>query len=91
MLELEFAAGDLLCPHCQERVHDVLLSAAEAAEILHVSARTLEDWRTTGKGPLYLRLGRRPHYRLSDISTWLGSARGWRSTSEESAKRVEAQ
>jgi excisionase family DNA binding protein len=38
---------------------DRLLTTAEAAERLGTSARTLEDWRQRGGGPLFRKVGRR--------------------------------
>ena len=35
-----------------------LLTTSEAAEHLGTSPRTLEDWRTRGGGPVYLKLGK---------------------------------
>ena len=39
--------------------------------MLHVSPKTLERWRVEGFGPRFIRVGRRPLYRLSDIEAWL--------------------
>lgn len=36
----------------------------------NISARTLEHWRWEGIGPLYLKLGRRVLYRISDIEAY---------------------
>ncbi len=35
-----------------------------------VSRRTLQRWRQEGKGPPYVKLGRRVAYRLADIEAW---------------------
>jgi excisionase family DNA binding protein len=48
-----------------------LLSKEEAAELLGVSPRTLEDWRLHGTGPKGIRVGRRLRYRPADIERWL--------------------
>jgi hypothetical protein len=48
--------------------------------------RTLAQWRMTGAGPTFVRLGRRVHYRAVDINAWLESpARG--STSDPGVRR----
>ena len=36
----------------------ILLTTAQAAELLNLSRRTLEDWRLRGGGPSYVVLGR---------------------------------
>ncbi len=36
-----------------------LLNTSEAASVLAVSKRTLEDWRLSGGGPTYIKLGGR--------------------------------
>lgn len=47
--------------------HDTLLIAAEAAELLRLSQRTLERHRTAGTGPRFVRLGRAIRYRRGDL------------------------
>jgi len=59
----------------------VLLTALMAAEVLHVSPKTLERWRLEGFGPRWIRVGRKPLYRLSDLIDWL-DANTVNSTSE---------
>jgi predicted DNA-binding transcriptional regulator AlpA len=64
---------------------DQLLTTAEAAALLRLSRRTLEDFRVAGTGPRYFKLG--PHrrsrvvYRKVDLETWF-SRFGFSSTSE---------
>ena len=49
-----------------------LLNTKQAARTLGVSHRTLEDWRCTGSGPRFLKLGNRMvRYRLSDLQEFL--------------------
>lgn len=51
--------------------HETLLTTAEAANVLRLSARTLEDMRWRGGGPRYLRLSRNAiRYRQSDLLEW---------------------
>ena len=49
----------------------VLYYDAEAADILRVSTRTLQMWRTKGTGPKWSRVGRLVYYRESDLIEWL--------------------
>ena len=44
-----------------------VLSAANLARRWHISLRTLERWRTAGKGPTSMMLGGSVRYRLADV------------------------
>ena len=46
------------------------LNQDQVARRWSLSARTLERWRSQGKGPCYLRLGGRVAYRLEDIEAF---------------------
>lgn len=48
-----------------------LLDSAAVAKMLQVQVETLEAWRCRGTGPAYIRVGRLPRYRMSDIEAWL--------------------
>jgi excisionase family DNA binding protein len=49
-----------------------LLTDAEAAKILHVSAGTLSVWRSTGRYRLpFVKIGRKVFYKRSDIDAWI--------------------
>ena len=43
----------------------------QAAAYLGISPRTLEDWRLTGFGPRFVKLGRRVFYRLQDLAEFV--------------------
>ena len=59
-----------------------VLSEDQAAELLGLSVRTLQRFRVDGRGPRYLKLGRkRVAYSESDLSAWLDQCRR-ESTSE---------
>lgn len=42
---------------------------------LHQQPGTLAAWRTQGRGPAYVKIGRRVFYRRSDVAAWLASRR----------------
>jgi excisionase family DNA binding protein len=46
------------------------LTQQRLAELLGVSERTLERWRVEGHGPKFVRVGRRPLYRIADVDEW---------------------
>ena len=50
----------------------ILHSTKSAAEYLNLSYRTLEKWRSQGKGPKYL-AGKKVKYRESDLDAYLES------------------
>ncbi|MEM1371842.1 MAG: helix-turn-helix domain-containing protein, partial [Pseudomonadota bacterium] len=59
---------------------DRYVTTKQAAEILHLTTRTLERKRMDGDGPTYCKLGpglrARVVYRLSDLHAWVsGQAR----------------
>ena len=59
-----------------------MLTTVEAAEVLGLSPRTLEQLRGTGAGPEYFALGRRAiRYQRRDLDRWL-AARRRKSTSD---------
>lgn len=45
----------------------IFLDQKELAKRWLRSHRTLENWRTKGKGPTYIKIGGKVLYRLSDI------------------------
>jgi excisionase family DNA binding protein len=61
------------------------LTTTEAAEILRLKRRTLEDMRITGKGPRYYKMGpgrmARVVYRRVDLDAWVDQYM-FKSTSE---------
>lgn len=46
------------------------LSQVELAQRWTISPRTLERWRWTGEGPVFLKLGGRVVYRLQDVEAY---------------------
>jgi predicted DNA-binding transcriptional regulator AlpA len=51
-----------------------LLSEKEAAELLGFSPRALQNWRTRGGGPRYVKISNRAvRYRPQDLSAWISS------------------
>jgi Helix-turn-helix domain len=52
---------------------EIPLTTDQAAPLIGVSPLTLISWRHFGKGPPYLKVGRRALYYASDIEAWLES------------------
>src|SRR5690625_8020984 len=57
-------------------VHDVvtldeLMTAADVADVLSISARTLANWRSLNMGPDYVKVGGRVRYRVSSVNIWV--------------------
>lgn len=50
-----------------------MMTQAIAAEGLTLSPRSLEKMRTTGRGPKYIKVGRRVLYDPRDVAAWLES------------------
>ena len=52
--------------------NETYLTTKQAAEILQVSAKTLESWRRTQlQGPPYCKQGHLVRYRLSDLEAYM--------------------
>lgn len=49
----------------------LVMNDVDAAAYLGMSPSTLRKWRTTGRGPAYIRCGRLKKYRLADLEAWL--------------------
>jgi excisionase family DNA binding protein len=47
------------------------LTVPEAADYLRLSKATLDQWRTAGKGPRYIKAGKRILYDTRDLDAWL--------------------
>ncbi|ROR36408.1 helix-turn-helix domain-containing protein [Curtobacterium flaccumfaciens] len=52
------------------RLDDLLTPDALAAQ-LHTTTRNLREWRTNGRGPRFVRIGRFPLYRPEAVEAWL--------------------
>lgn len=48
-----------------------LLAPERAAAYLGVSPQTLNNWRCTGRGPKFVRVGRLIRYRLEALDKWI--------------------
>lgn len=48
-----------------------VLSLSELCAYLHVSAQTIYDLRSQGRGPRGFRVGRELRFRISEIEVWL--------------------
>ncbi|MCL5734819.1 MAG: helix-turn-helix domain-containing protein [Actinobacteria bacterium] len=59
-----------------------LLDESEAAEYLHVSAKSLSQWRYQGRGPCFCKIEGCVRYVKSDLDEWILSRRR-RSTSDQ--------
>jgi len=52
--------------------HDVLTDTAGAAKLLHIPAKTLNKWRSTGQNNLpYIKIGRQIKYRTTDLKKYI--------------------
>lgn len=49
---------------------DRLLTEIQAADLLRMSARTLQAWRGQGVGPSFIQAGRAIRYRRCDVISW---------------------
>jgi predicted DNA-binding transcriptional regulator AlpA len=52
-------------------IQRIYLTAAQAAEIVQLSAGTLENWRYARKGPPWVKVGGSVRYEESALYAWL--------------------
>ena len=50
---------------------DTLLGEMRASELLGLSSRTLQAWRSRNEGPPFVRAGRAIRYRRRDLIAWI--------------------
>ena len=62
-----------------------MLNTREAADYVRLGKPTMERFRISGEGPVFVKLGGAVRYRKADLEDWLASRRT-RSTSEGGAK-----
>ncbi|WP_374967818.1 helix-turn-helix transcriptional regulator [Terrabacter sp. BE26] len=55
---------------------DRLLSPEALGELVDVPIATIYKWRSTGRGPKGLRVGKHLRYRMSDVEAWLDACAG---------------
>ena len=60
----------------------IYLNTREAAEHLGLSTRTLDRYRVSGDGPVFLKFGGRVRYLVEDLDAWVRTRRR-RSTSDD--------
>ncbi|MGZ3172135.1 MAG: helix-turn-helix transcriptional regulator [Croceibacterium sp.] len=51
----------------------LLLTPDQTSDRLHTPVATLQYWRTTGRGPRYLKIGRKIFYRSGDIDQFIAA------------------
>ena len=54
---------------------NTMLSTHEAAPLVGVAPKTLENWRTLGRGPTFVKAGGRVVYDPADIEIWKSTRR----------------
>lgn len=48
-----------------------LLTEEEVAALADVEVRTIQSWRSDGRGPAYVRLGKAAFYRKDSVIKWI--------------------
>lgn len=54
---------------------DTLLSTVAAADRLGLTRKTLEHWRITGQGPVFVKLGRAVRYEAAALDEFVSQCR----------------
>ncbi len=50
---------------------DEILTEKQVAELLHIAAKTLGNWRRANKGPPYFLAGKRVRYSKKSLDEWM--------------------
>ena len=50
-----------------------LMTPEDTGGKLHTPLTTLQWWRSTGRGPTYVKIGRRVFYRTSDLDAFIAA------------------
>ena len=66
---------------------NTLMSASNAAMLLGISERTLSRMRLEGRGPIFLKLGKRILYDPEDLKSWV-KGRRFSNTSQYRARAI---
>ena len=53
----------------------MLVNTRTLAERLGLQAKTLLNWRVSGRGPVYRKLGGRVMYDLDDVQRWIDASK----------------
>jgi excisionase family DNA binding protein len=72
LLFMDTSTGrDTHVEHTSLQLIEQVLSLSELCEHLHVTAQTIYDLRSHGRGPNGFRVGRELRFRVSEIDAWL--------------------
>lgn len=50
-----------------------LITSADMAMMLHINPRTLENWRSMGLGPNYVKLGKKAFYTAESFNKYVAA------------------
>jgi excisionase family DNA binding protein len=71
LLVMEADTRDDIADRPQLSLIEQVLSLSELCAHLHVSAQTIYDLRSQGRGPRGFRVGRELRFRVSEVEAWL--------------------
>lgn len=54
-------------------MEDTLFPPAEASDYIRIPATTMQWWRHMGRGPAYVKIGRRVFYRRSALEAFIAA------------------
>jgi excisionase family DNA binding protein len=67
---------------------EALLNEAQAANYLNVSVRTLQQWRVSGRGPVFTKLSRAVRFRRADLDAFIAKGVAQSTTEANARKRA---
>ena len=71
---------------------ETLYNPQQVSDIVGISVSTLANWRSQGKGPPWLKVGRKIWYLVADFEKWMeGLKRGTQRTERQMALPVQSE
>lgn len=67
-----------------DNLPDKLMTVYDLSRATGIAAGTLGNWRSNGRGPKFLKIGKGIYYDPADIRTWFAQFRKMQSTAEPS-------
>ncbi len=68
--------------------HKRLVNERRAAEILGMQVRTLQQWRVSGRGPEFVKLGRAVRYSLEALDAFIAKNTAQSTTGADALKQA---
>jgi len=59
----------------KNKLERIYITAKEVERAFGIAEKTLANWRSQGRGPVYYKLGGKVRYKLADLEDWAKKGR----------------